>query len=55
MSLFQSQNSVLTDPPPTFNKNMEFGNYSHFSPTSSSKNTKIYSKKYAKEQMCLYS
>ena len=34
---------------------MLFGNYSHSSPTSSSKNNKIYSKKYTKEQMCLYS
>ena len=25
MSLFQSQNSVFTDPPPTFNKNAKGG------------------------------
>ena len=30
-------------------------NYSHFSTTISSKNNRVYSKKLAKEQVCLYS
>ena len=32
-----------------------FENYSHFSSTLSSKNNKTYSKKQAKEKVCLYS
>ena len=34
---------------------LQFENYSHFSSTLSSKSNRTYSKKWAKEQVCLYS
>ena len=36
-------------------ENLLFENYSHFSSTLSSKSDRIYSKKQAKEQVCIYS